>query len=389
MKKHSGYSLVELSIALVVLGIVVVLIWGFMAYNARYALSNNQRASLRHADTAVTGFALSHGRLPCPDDDADGREDCASGKAVGTLPFVSIGMPQARAGGIRYGVYRNAMVTGVDDADLATARDRMPLLATQGSPLVGYDEFSGAGNGIDLCVALRNGGNAPDDSDLLHVTTPRRDINVAYAFALPGWHDADQGGGIFDATNDAGGLAFEAPARVTDGLYDDRVVSIGFDRLMGRLGCYGTLALATHAHANAAIMAEIMYQGMQDYKIQLDIIEELAYANYLTAVAAVAIATAAVSAATATITLAVAESLMTTGAMTFAIGLAIAGEVAAIASLTTASIAVGPAQDAWDYAKADVADFATLGFVADSLTLATRVRQHAVAADAHGTWTSW
>lgn len=388
MKRQSGYSLVELAIALVVVGIVLVLIWNYMAVDARHSLSNSQRATLRLADTAVTGFALAHARLPCPDSNGDGREDCA-GQAVGRLPFATIGMPQARAGHIRYGVYRGGSAAPLDDADLAMVVDRMPLLATQGSPLYGYEELLGAGNGIDLCAALRHAAKRPVDTSLVHVTTPARDINVAYAFALPGWHDADQAGDILDAANAASGTAFEAPARVNDSLYDDRVVSVGFDRLMGRLGCYGTLALATHAHANAAIMAEIMHQGMIDYKIQLDVIEQLAYANYLSAAAGVALAAAAVATATADILLGTAEALMTTGAMSFAIGLAIAGEVAAIASTVTAGIALDFATTAWDYAKADVQAFQDQTFVSRSLNLAARVRSHAIQADAHGTWQTW
>lgn len=388
MKKHAGYTLIELSIALVVLGIVIVLIWRFVGFNAQYALSNGQRAILRSADEAVTGFVLSNNRLPCPDTNGDGREDCGAGAAVGKLPFISIGMSEADAGRIRYGVYRNASGTPVNDADLAVAIDRMPMLATIGTPMAGYDLFGAHRNGIDLCAGLRNGANSASNVNLLHVTTTAQNINVAYALAISGPTDADQAGNLLDGSNAAAGVAFEAPSRVTDGNYDDRVVAVGFDRLMGRIGCNGVLAAATHAHANAATMAEITHQAMLDYKIQLDLIKELADANVAAAAAAVAIAATGVSTGAAEIAEGLAESLLTLGAASEVEALAIAGEVAAAAGVVSAGLEVAPAAVADQSAIDNVTNFGpSVGnFVQRSADLATQIRANANAADAAGVW---
>lgn len=391
MKKKAGYTLIELSIALVILGVVIMLVWRFVGYNAQYATSNSERNILRSADMAITGFALAHDRMPCPDTSGDGLEDCA-GAAVGELPSVSLGMSQITAGQIRYGVYRNAVVPAISDADLAVAKDRMPMLATHNSPLVGFDLVRNQSNGIDLCVALRNASNYatsnPNDTARLHVLSPSPEnaISVAYALAIASSSNADETGGLLDAGNDGTNLAFEAPSRVTDGTYDDRVVAVGFDRLNGRLNCNETLAATTHANANAATAAEIMHQAMIDYKIQLDLIAKLAEANYAGALASVALGVAGVATGAAEIALAIAESIETLGAAAPIAALAIAAEVAAAIALASALINLIPATDAWNHAKDNVTRFATEGYITRSGTLATDFRNNANAGDAAGTY---
>lgn len=395
MKKHGGYTLIELSIVLVILGIVLVLIWRFVGFNANYALANAQREEMRSADAAISGFVLSHARLPCPDTNGDGAEDCAVGNAVGKLPTITIGLSQYDAGRIRYGVYRNpskTLANDADDADLAVQANRMPMLATRGVPPagpVGYDLYNNKEkNGIDFCVALRNAANDSENDGFVHVVAPTKNINVAYALALAGRDNADQAGGLFDASNAATGVAFEAPSRVTDGSYDDRVVAVGFGRLIGRLNCSETLAAATHAHANAATMAEITYQAMQDYKIQLDLIKELADANVLAAAAAVALAAAGLSAAGAEVAEGLAESLVTVGAGAVVEGLAVAAAVAAGIAVGLAAAEVTPAADADNAAASNVTNFGPGhgDFVNRSHTLAIQIRADANAADAAGTY---
>lgn len=262
----------------------------------------------------------------------------------------------------------------------------MPMLATRGDPLAGYDLSANNRNGIDLCVALRNAANAASSDAFLHVLTPEKHINVAYALAMASRRNADQAGGLLDASNAGTGVAFEAPSRVTDGGYDDRVVAVGFDRLIGRLNCSETLAAATHAHANAATMAEITHQAMLDYKIQLDLINELADANVAATAAAVAIAAAGAATGAAEIALGLSESLVSLGAASAVEALAIAGEVAAGIAVASSLLAIAPAAYAKSQAKANVDNFLSQGFVSRSADLATRIRKNANDADAAGTY---
>ena len=391
MKKIRGYTLIELSIALAVLGIVLVMIWRFVGFNAQYATSNSEQSLLRSADMAVTGFVISHNRLPCPDTNADGNEDCPGGTAVGRLPYASLGFSQANAGQIRYGVYRNSAI-GIADADLAAlTQDRMQMITTQGSGLtmVGTQFSNAQLNGIDFCAGLRTAEAKTASNSFLHVVTPDGNVNVAYALALPGSKNADDAGGVLDAGNAGSTLAFEAPSRVTSGSYDDRVVAVAFDRLIGRLDCSQTLASATHAHANAATQAEIMKQATADYKKQLDLIAKLAEANMAGAIAGVASSTAGVAIGVAEIALAIAQSIATLGAAAPIAALAIAGSVLAVVALASAIASLAMAVDAWNEAKGNVTEFAQFqgsGFVSIINAHAVRIRANANAADAARTF---
>jgi prepilin-type N-terminal cleavage/methylation domain-containing protein len=386
MKKSRGYTLIELSIALAVLGIVVVLIWRFVGYNAQHAVSNSEQNLLRSADMAVTGFVLSNNRLPCPDTNADGNEDCAAGSVVGRLPFANLGFSQANAGQIRYGVYRNPGV-GIADADLATlTQDRMQMITTQGAGLTmtGTQFSNGQLNGIDFCAGLRTAEAKAPSNSFLHIITPGGNLNVAYALALPGSRNADDSGGILDSGNAGSTPGFEAPARATSGTYDDRVVAVGFDRLIGRLDCIQALASSTHAHANAATQAEMMRQAMADYKRQLDLIAKMAEANMAGGIAGVASSTAGVAIGAAEIALAIAQSITSLGAAAPIAALAIAGEVVAVIALASAIASLVLAVDAWNEAKGNVTEFANFqgtGFVNIINTHATRIRANANAAD--------
>ena len=98
----SGFTLIEMSIVLVVLGL---LLGGFMG-PLSLQLENNQRREARSAlekiNEALIGYALVNGHLPCPDTDNDGRENrsvnrcsepgTAAGVGVGTLPWLDIGV---------------------------------------------------------------------------------------------------------------------------------------------------------------------------------------------------------------------------------------------------------------------------------------------------------
>ena len=100
--KQRGFSLVELSIVLVIVGLVVgASAQLMMRLSASEPQQNqdNERVAQR-IDQAVRGFTMVHARLPCPDlavnGVTDGFEDCVDAAGdkvqVGLLPVRSLGL---------------------------------------------------------------------------------------------------------------------------------------------------------------------------------------------------------------------------------------------------------------------------------------------------------
>jgi len=75
MKKNKGFSLIEMAIALIILGFIL----GGLIIPLRSQRDQQQIyrtvSSLEEVKDALLGFAVIHGRLPCSDQNGDGKED--------------------------------------------------------------------------------------------------------------------------------------------------------------------------------------------------------------------------------------------------------------------------------------------------------------------------
>lgn len=418
-----GYTLIELSVAMTLLGLVAVLLWRFGGVASQRIAETEAPQILAEASQALVGFVAAKHRLPCPDTStpADGVEDCG-GAAVGRLPVVSLGLAHADLLNVRYGVYRSAV------ANMDAATDRFAPLVTTASdvatliPLylpsipsnildaidvLGILDFSGLPsptpldffyhygsasaaetllgqvNGVDFCHALRLAGTSAADAGALTIRdaggTPIR--NVAYALALPGSRDADGDGNLFDAGNATAG-SFAAPGQPVSAAYDDVVQAIDFGQLFDRLSCAGAFSAADHAHFNAATAAALAHAGFVNYKSQLQLAEELAFVNFLLATSAVISAHSSLLAATAAVSFATADSLLSAGALSFELVMAATDLVLAIAAEAGAIVVWGFALDGWKGAIQTVIDFQPL--LDDSASLEIAIRNNAIAADAAG-----
>lgn len=109
--RQEGFSLIELAVVLVIIGLLIG--GGIAALDAttEQTRRSDQRRQLEHVREALYGFAMSHGRLPCPDDlgdgtapDPDGTEDRSGSPATctndtGALPWVTLGVARRDAWG--------------------------------------------------------------------------------------------------------------------------------------------------------------------------------------------------------------------------------------------------------------------------------------------------
>lgn len=186
---------------------------------------------LEVADEQLRYYAAWNGRLPCPDADLDGIEDCDYAK--GYLPYRTLGMGavgyQAGHEALGYGVYRNEDA----DADLAVKEERFDPTSADGVTYTLGNE-----NSLDFCTGLSNAAAQSVSTDYLYQARPDGSTSAqAYMLAQQGETDADGVNGQFDGLNGKSGNGFEAPERARSTTYDDTTLGRGFDELYGIFHC--------------------------------------------------------------------------------------------------------------------------------------------------------
>lgn len=387
-----GFSLVELGVVLLVLGLLSM---GGMAYwrsAGQQRVTVAERDLLTQAQQALVGFAHANYRLPCPDIDRDGQEDCgllAAPNHIGGFPWRTLQLPDAAAAQLKYGVYRAAQASGWDDLDLAVARDRMRPLIIVGSPLVVAESLLDNTNLPDLCFALSMATDTqvvPNPAALAvkdRVTAARGPM--AFVLAAPGLLDADGDGDRFDGANHRASNAaptFEAANQGRSDAYDDRVLVMGFDTLFAQLNCGQALSAIHHSHFNTAMSSAFMKQALIDYKYQLQVQAVLAGAGVASATAGVSMGVAGVANAAAALANATAFTVISYGT---AAGLLVAATAAVVVNTAAALASVAPLaiSIAVTVEAADRVNDAT-AMVSSSAALAASVKLNAKNADALG-----
>ena len=273
MQKQRGFSLLELTIVLLVIGSTVFIARSLAPSVSDKTDSQQQGASfqadsavLKDAEQQLRGYILSHNRLPCPDITGDGLEDCGTAAAPthsGALPYRTMKLPQpalnAHNNALRYGVYRNPSAVASQDMDLA--RDGLnrfqPLLPEPLDPRPGSTNVPEsppaiiASNALDFCWALRSvARQGVQNANFTFVGPQAQALNQAFVLADPGQRDANSNGALFDGNN-AAGPGFDLPNRPQTSTYDDQTLSMGFFRLAARLQCPEILASANGAARTA------------------------------------------------------------------------------------------------------------------------------------------
>jgi len=94
-KAHSGFTLVEMAVSLVIVGLLLgTMVLPVVTLQEQTQFSENKQV-LSEIREALIGYGMSHGYLPCPAVSySDGSEDRSSGvcnKLVGFLPWSELG----------------------------------------------------------------------------------------------------------------------------------------------------------------------------------------------------------------------------------------------------------------------------------------------------------
>jgi type II secretory pathway pseudopilin PulG len=322
--KTSGFSLLELAIVVLILGMMTTLLWPFISARLQKQEAMMDRSLLARAELALMGFVMANDRLPCPaSNHLTGEEDCADANKVGTLPWKALGIADVQAARqVRYGVLRrtaDADPESTADApfpggnlalsrvvDLTQAEDRfypligiltgtnlagetsvsVPALAINSSlspssrgrgedrgPVTSWTDLSekrvlfGKANALDFCWMLRVAEASPPTPGFvdqnIHMELPGGKRQLAYGLALPDAKNTDP-------------RVFQPPRNLADAQV--RAATPGV--LWARLGCGEALATVGHAQANLATAATLLYRGFFDYEQTLEQAYWLAEAQY-------------------------------------------------------------------------------------------------------------
>ena len=326
MNRQKGLSLVELSVVLVVLGLVGVLAWQFIAMTVKRHQLVEANLVLNDADQALTNFAFINHRLPCPDTTHDGLENCGAA-AVGSLPWRTLGVPLLDARQLRYGIYRDVGNT----IDLSAVSDRSTLYFSIDGVLQG--QHPGTQNGLDLCRAMEDAVRAPTNVGL-HDAIDLKPL--AYALAWPGLIDADNNKNLFDQGNGGTGTVFAPPSEPGSPTYDDTVRSVSLHVLWDRLSCGANLSASDHAAENVEVASDLLLKAAQGEQQLLKVALLLAKADNTAASAGIAQATAGISSALSDTFSAIAEALLTDGATAPIVAWGVAATAANTAALVLA-----------------------------------------------------
>lgn len=244
-RRARGFGLLQVLLLIAVMAGLASM--GYLQWRARTVVdsSRQERQALNQADKAIIAFATVANRLPCPDTNRDGLEDCgAAADQKGWLPSATLRLagvdPGVDVGQLRYLVQRGA---GANSLTVLTDAWR-PL----GYDDVGQTFFAVRGGAYptdiltltDLCQRLETARTTPLGPALAQVNAaPAR--TVAYALAHPGTSDADGDGDLFDGANSnaaANANQMEDPARrPLLALYNDLVLERTFASLQSDLQC--------------------------------------------------------------------------------------------------------------------------------------------------------
>ena len=346
-RRQAGFTFVELSFVIIVLGMVAMLVAQVVPAMRRASATAETVRTLTNVEFSLLSFAAINGRLPCADTDSDGLENGsgATCAVMGKLPYRSLGYssPLVNADGydFKYAIYVNAGSALRDKAALGSAVSRYWPSVGTGATVTLTDKsytLTAPNYRLDFCQGLRAGMDATFSDSYLHVQTlGGNKKHVAYVLVDPGVGNMDLVGDLFDGRNGTASLAvprFDHPNRQQSMTYDDRVIVGYFDQMWESLGCSANMATAGRSLPNVETTLALITQSLDDYDTQLDIAVDMAFADNFSAGAGIAMATTGGLSAGAAMATDIASAINTFGVTSGAAvsaGIAIGLNVAALA----------------------------------------------------------
>ena len=241
-RAQRGLSMVELALAVAILGVVALVVGRHGANVATRQSAAQSRVSIDRTEAALRAHAFVHARLPCPAADAQGREAC-DGRVDGFLPYRTLGLPDVSAGRMRY---------RLDSARLSDAGVvPFPVLAPVARAGGGGGEAGGLANGR---VPLHD-ASAPGGDRMLELCTTLGAPGTDVAFSL-------------SLASTAGP---STAAKPNGDAQQARMRPVRRSLLWSDLSCAALVSTAGRAQFNARLQAAVMRQAIGDYRRQSDV----------------------------------------------------------------------------------------------------------------------
>lgn len=196
----SGFTLVEMAVVLVIVGLMLGGMLMPLAAQMDMKRMSEARNTLEEIKEALLGYALIHGRLPCPDTDGNGTDDgCpntnTTASSGGNLPWVDLGVPAADPWGGHYQYRLNNAFSST--FTITSSGSGAGILRVCGESSCGTSEA----NNVPAVIysAGKNGAvQPPAGTDELENTTLRAHAKFDRTFVNHAFATASAANGEFD-----------------------------------------------------------------------------------------------------------------------------------------------------------------------------------------------
>jgi prepilin-type N-terminal cleavage/methylation domain-containing protein len=148
-----GFSLIEMSVVLVIVGLLITIAATVLRTLTQSGKMAKEKATIVAVKNSLAAYALSRGKLPCPDTNGDGSGDCpvsSCGSSPCNLPYIDLNLSTAQKD-----IWSLPYHYDVTDILTTTNAETMCLVTYQVSNLYSWygNPASASCGGIDLvCV---------------------------------------------------------------------------------------------------------------------------------------------------------------------------------------------------------------------------------------------
>ncbi|HIP82801.1 MAG TPA: type II secretion system protein, partial [Desulfocapsa sulfexigens] len=225
ISREKGFSLIEISMVLVIVGLLMSAGVGIMISVNKTSKIAKEKANMTIIKNSLISYAFSRGRLPCPDTNGDGSEDCPTSNCANPpcgLPFKDLNISSVNTD-------TWSLPYGYDVTDILTTTDSDNLCLTL-YQLDNYYSWSGSLDktcGASKLVCVTDTTDGDDDG---RIGADGKGYYLA-AYALSGGEDR-----VFGGKNSNTDREYEMSSNpYVDAVRDDLTGELSFGEMLAKI----------------------------------------------------------------------------------------------------------------------------------------------------------